>query len=68
MPVDLREIIDGLAAKHGSIRAAARVLDIDHTHLWRIRKGEKVPSQFMARKLGVRKNISITYELIKEKK
>jgi hypothetical protein len=64
MSVDIKDRIDALAARHGSIRAAARVLDIDHTHLWRIRKGEKVPSQALARKLGLRKTVHIVYEPI----
>jgi hypothetical protein len=63
--VQIKDRIDALVARHGSLRAVGRVLGIDHTHLHRVRKGEKVPSQVMAKKLGLRKNVAVTYELIK---
>jgi len=65
MSVQIKDRIDALVAKHGSLRAVGLVLGVDHSHLHRIRSGEKVPSQVMARKLGLRKNISITYEYIR---
>ena len=50
----LRQRIDELAAKHGSLRAAARVLQVDHAYLSRLRSGEKDdPGESVLRKLGL---------------
>lgn len=60
----LRERIIELGVKHGSVRAAARVLGVDHAYLHRLAKGEKTaPSKAMQRKLGVR--AVVTYERMK---
>ena len=57
----LRARIDELVARHGSLRAAARVLQMDHVYLYRLRNGEKEnPSDEMLRKLGLRR--VVTYE------
>ena len=47
-----------LIAKHGSVRAAARALNMDHAYLYRLKMGEKLnPSKEILRKLGLRKVI-----------
>ena len=51
----LAKRIGELAEKHGSLRAAARVLQIDHAYLWRLANGQKDnPDQALLRKLGLR--------------
>ena len=43
-----------LVDQHGSLRAAARVLKIDHAYLSRLSSGEKVrPSAEVLRKIGL---------------
>lgn len=45
-----------LIARHGSYRAAARVLQIDSAYFWRLHTGEKTnPSDAVLKKLGLRK-------------
>lgn len=57
----LAERISELVEQHGSIRAAARVLQMDHAYLYRLASGEKTePSDDVLRKLGLRK--AVTYE------
>jgi hypothetical protein len=47
----VKELID----QHGSIRAAARVLEIDHAYLFRLGSGEKInPSDELLRKMRLR--------------
>ena len=54
----LRERIIELEKRHGSLRAAARVLQIDPAYLLRLRDGEKTnPSATTLRKLGLKKGI-----------
>ena len=51
-----------LAKQHGSLRAAARVLQIDHAYLWRLQQGEKNdPSEDVLRKLELRRIVRVTY-------
>lgn len=60
----LAERIAELVAKHGTLRAAARVTQIDHGYLSRLASGEKVrPLKDVQRRLGVR--AVTTYERIK---
>lgn len=60
----LQERIDELVAKHGSLRAVARVTEIDASYLSRLRAGEKVnPEKAKLRRLGLRRVVS--YELLK---
>lgn len=48
-----------LAHQHGSLRAAARVVRIDHGYLWRLYKGaKKEPSAAVLRKLGLKRIVS----------
>lgn len=55
----LERRIDELVAQHGSLRAVARVLEIDHGYLSRLRDGSKgEPSQDTLRKLGLRRIVS----------
>jgi hypothetical protein len=55
----LQERIAELADRHGSIRAAARVLMVDHTYLYRLYKGEKDdPGPELLRKLKLRRVVS----------
>lgn len=52
----LRSRIQELAKQHGSLRAAARVLDIDHAYLSRLQDGGKTePSDAVLRKLGLKR-------------
>lgn len=60
----LQERIDQLTARHGTLRAAARVVQIDASYLSRLRHGEKEnPTDDVLRRLGVRRVVS--YELLK---
>ena len=54
--------IQELAKQHGSLRAAARVLDIDHAYLWRLQQGEKIaPGAYVLKKLGLRRIVTVDY-------
>lgn len=58
----LQERIDDLIAQHGSLRAAARVIQIDPGYLSRLASGEKRdPGERTLRRMGLRK--VTTYEL-----
>lgn len=60
----LQERIDELVAQHGSLRAVARVTDIDVGYLSRLRAGEKAnPEKDKLRRLGLRRVVS--YEPLK---
>lgn len=60
----LQDRIDELVAQHGSLRAVARVTDIDAGYLSRLRTGEKVnPEKDKLRRLGLRR--VVTFERIK---
>jgi len=62
----LQEVVEELVRRHGSVRAAARVLEIDHAYLYRLRTGEKNdPGEELLRKLKLRR--IVTHER-KEKK
>lgn len=51
--------IQDLAKQHGSLRAAARVLGIDHAYLWRLQNGGKiVPSDDVLKKLGLKRVVT----------
>lgn len=55
----LRGRIQELAKQHGSLRAAARVLEIDHAYLHRLQRGDKTePSAAVLRKLGLRRIVT----------
>lgn len=59
----LAERIEQLVAQHGSLRAVARVTEIDVGYLSRLRSGEKAaPEKDKLRRLGLRR--VVTYELI----
>ena len=59
----LAERIRELAEKHGSYRAAARVLGITHEYLHRLEAGDKTnPSDETLRKLGLRRIIYLRTE------
>lgn len=61
----LQDRIDELVAQHGSLRAVARVTEIDVGYLSRLRSGEKVnPKKDTLRRLGVRRVVG--YEPIKK--
>lgn len=65
--MNLSERIQMLIDKHGSHRAAARVLRVDDAYLWRLYVGEKCnPSNKMLRKLGLRR--ITTYELVRRQR
>ena len=62
----LAERIGQLIEKYGSLRAAARVVEIDSSYLLRLGSGEKVnPSTATLRRLGLHK--VVVYELIWKK-
>lgn len=62
----LAERIEQLRAEHGSLRAAARVTQIDAAYLFRMHSGEKArPSKSVLRKLGIRAVVS--YERFQSK-
>ena len=62
--MSLQERIEQLVERHGSLRAVARVVEIDAGYLSRLRTGEKLnPSKDKLRRLGLRRMVS--YELIK---
>ena len=55
----LQQRVKELAVHHGSIRAAARVLMVDHTYLYRLSNGEKDdPSDDLLRKMKLRRVVS----------
>lgn len=59
----LIERVNQLIARHGSLRAAARVIDVDASYLSRLRDGEKVnPSAVILRRMGIKRVVS--YELL----
>jgi transcriptional regulator with XRE-family HTH domain len=59
----LAKRIDHLVAEHGSLRAVARVTQIDAGYLSRLRSGEKVnPDKDKLRRLGLRRVVE--YELL----
>lgn len=52
----LQDRIDELVQQHGSLRAVARVTEIDVGYLSRLRTGEKVnPEKDKLRRLGLRR-------------
>ena len=60
----LQDRIDELVAQHGSLRAVARVTEIDAGYLSRLRSGEKAnPEKDKLRRLGLRRVVA--YERIK---
>ena len=59
----LAERIDQLVIQHGSLRAVARVTQLDASYLCRLRSGEKVhPEDATLRRLGLRR--VVTYEAV----
>jgi molybdenum-dependent DNA-binding transcriptional regulator ModE len=62
----LKHRVQELAKQHGSLRAAARAVGVDHVYLWRLAQGHKcVPSDAVLRKLGLRR--VVWFELIPPK-
>jgi hypothetical protein len=60
----LPERIAQLIEQHGSLRAAALVLQVDTGYLSRLQTGEKsAPGSLLLRRLGLRE--IVTYELLK---
>ena len=60
--VTLKERIDELCEKHGSLRKAAKAVDVDFGYLSGLRSGEKNnPSEKIISKLGLKK--VVTYVL-----
>ena len=59
--ITLQQRICELVDKHGGLRPAARVLQIDAGYLTRLANGEKVkPGKILLRRLGLRQ--IVTYE------
>ena len=60
----LQDRIEELVAQHGSLRAVARVTEIDAGYLSRLRTGEKAnPEKDKLRRLGLRRVVG--YERLK---
>jgi hypothetical protein len=61
--MSLKQRIDELVNKYGSLRAVQDVIGIDAAYLCRLKNGEKInPSKEYLIKLGIKK--VITYEVI----
>ena len=56
-PSLLYQRIDELVDRHGSYRAAGRVIEIDHGHLWNVRQGNKLAGDKLLKKLKLREVI-----------
>lgn len=55
----LQQRIAELAQQHGSVRAAARVLKLNHAYVYRLGTGEATePSEAVLRKLKLRRVVS----------
>ena len=52
-----KQAVDNLVNRHGSYAAAAAILGIDKSYLWRIGAGQKNPNKKLLRKLGLVKEI-----------
>lgn len=58
----LQDRINELVAQHGSLRAVARVTEIDAGYLSRLRSGEKAnPDKDKLRRLGLRRVVSFEH-------
>ena len=58
----LQHRIQELVERHGSVRAAARVVEIDPAYLYRLSTGEKdEPSDNVLRKLKLRRTVTVSY-------
>ena len=63
----LSETVSALVVRHGSYRAAGKVLGVSHAYLHMLALGEKDnPSEALLRKLNLRRTVTVTYT--KEKK
>lgn len=55
----LQDRITELVAQHGSLRAAARVLEVDAGYLSRLQSGEKDdPGETLLRRMGLRRVVA----------
>ena len=62
----LQQRIAELAERHSSIRAAARVLSVDHAYLYRLSTGEKSdPGEGLLRKLKLRRVVSFSDDKVR---
>ena len=56
--ITIKERIDELCEKHGSLRKAAKAVDVDFGYLSGLRSGEKNnPSEKILSKLGLKKEV-----------
>lgn len=63
----LQLAVTDAVARHGSYRAAGKVLGFDHAYLHKLATGEKDnPSEVLLRKLGLRRTVTITYKKAKK--
>lgn len=61
MSITLKQRVAELIQQHGTLRAAARAIQIDVSYLSRLEYGEKDnPSELMLRRMGLRE--VVTYE------
>ncbi len=55
----IRQAIEALELKHGSLRAAARAVDMDVAYMWRLKQGVKRgPGDKTLRKLGLERSVT----------
>jgi hypothetical protein len=56
---ELTAAINRVIEKHGSLRKAAAVLQVDFAYLWRLQTGRKTnPGPELSRKLGIAKEVT----------
>jgi hypothetical protein len=63
LPASIENAVQRLADKHGSLRAAARVLGVTPAYLCRLRQGAKIgPSDAFLRKLGLVREVTYRWK------
>ena len=62
-PTDFRRnAVEALIAKHGGYKAAAAVLGITRSYLWRIANGQRHPSEEVLKKLKLQRRIEYVWK------
>lgn len=62
---ELWEHVQEMIREHGSIRALAKAVMVDHSYIQRLALGEKTnPSEKILRKLGIVKSVTVTYQRV----
>jgi hypothetical protein len=56
--ITLRKRVAQLVKQHGSVRKAARVLEMDSAYLYRIGSGEMTnPSDYILKRMGLKRSV-----------